>query len=812
MVLAVSKSFFLIVFILAFSFIDINAQELGSVSGMVKDETNSTPIDFAAVSIYKEGNDVATKNYMTDIEGNFAFTDLPYGIYKLKISFIGYKTKELEGIVINKDQNNVNLTDIKLSPAEGNTLQEVVVTERKPVIEFGADTITYNVSQSIHAEGTTVSDLLKNVPMVTVDIDGKPTIAGKVNTRIFLDGKPSDFTAATMTDLLNILPSDAILKIEVITNPDVKYSADGDGIINIVLKKGYQIGLNGAVSFTAGTIGNYNSSVYTAYKNDKVSFTNTYGFSDARVSTDISSLRTNFKQDVITSYMNQYSNTLNKNNGHNLRSAIDWDITAKQNLRFSANYNSTKSSGDSHLDDYRLNAAAIQQELRIQDSDNGNKTANLTLNADYRFNINKKNESLTAGIVWFDNSSERDRLLARLYHKPNGSTSNAFQQQNDNNIYNNRLELNVDYSKPLSKFTSITLGSQVTIGNNGNDQYVEGYDFINQQDTIIPSLTNNFEYQEKIYAFYGSYRVRTKARWFFRGGVRSEFTDVSFKQAAIADNSPKPYHNLFPNISISKLYKKKYNFGLSYSMRIIRPREVNLNPLIDDSNQSNVSFGNPNLKPSYSNQFQLSFGTYGMKWSFTPRISYSATERIIERYRISPDSVTYENVGSNKTLALGFFGNYRPSKAITLTGGYTLSRRDYESKSALLVDRIGYSHRLNLNLTGNLPYKIACEGQLNYTSNAIAQGRTSGSVSTSFGIRKNFVNNKIMMRFMATDPFANQNSLEIIDAFTAANTYYNQERNRTVKTRNYSLTLSYRFSNTRKKVDNYNKKEEDQNF
>lgn len=787
---------------------NVTAQEVGAVSGMVKDEISGSAIDFAAVSIYKQGSEVAARNFMTDIEGNFQFNDLPFGIYNIKISFIGYKSKEIESIVINKEQNNISLADIKLSGSDVNALQEVMVTETKPVIEFGADTITFNVSQSLQAEGSTASDLLKSVPMVTVDIDGKPTIAGKNNTRIFLDGKPSDFTSATMTDLLNILPSDAILKIEVITNPEVRYSADGDGIINIVLKKGYQIGLNGSVSFTAGTLGNYNSSVYVAYSKQKFSLTNTYGFKDARRETDISTLRSNYRNDVISSFMNQYSDGLNKNNGHNLRSAINWDITPQQNLRFSVNYNNSSNSSFSHLDDYRLNALAEQTELRVQDTDNGNKSSNYTLNADYRFKIGKKNETLTAGIVWFGSSSDRDRELSRLYHKPDGTTSNAFNQLNDNEVYNKRFEFNLDYSKPLTKFTTLTLGSQVTVGDNGNDQLVQAYDFAEEQYLINPILTNNFEYQEKIYAFYGSYRLRTKARWTLRAGVRSELTDLSFKQSAINNSSPKPYHNLFPNVSINKLYKKKYNFGLSYSMRINRPREYALNPLIDDSNQSNVSFGNPNLKPSYINQFQLSFGTFGTKWSFTPRIGYITTTRIIERYRISSDSVTYENLGSNQTITAGIFGNYRPSKSITITGGYTLSRRDYQSKFALQPATSGYGHRVNLNLTGNLPHKISCEGQINYTSNPIAQGRTSGYIETSFGFRKNMFNNKLMLRLMAADPFAQQNNKEFIEAFTSDIAFYRQDRSRIVNTRNYSLTLSYRFTNTRKKLDNYNKKEE----
>lgn len=131
---------------------------------------------------------------------------------------------------------------LKLS-SEQNNLSEVTITAEKPVIEFAADMITYNVDKSILAEGSTATDILKNVPMVQVDIDGKATIAGKRSTRIFIDGKPSDYMTSNIADLLNVLPSDAIEKIEVMTNPPARYSGDGEGIINIVMKKGLQLAL-----------------------------------------------------------------------------------------------------------------------------------------------------------------------------------------------------------------------------------------------------------------------------------------------------------------------------------------------------------------------------------------------------------------------------------------------------------------------------------------------------------------------------------------------------------------------------------------
>lgn len=780
---------------------NVNAQGVtGSVSGMVKDEISGAPVDFAAVSIYKQGSEVATKNFMTDIEGSFVFTELAFGIYSIKISFIGYKPKLVEGIIINEQRPNESLLDIKLTPSEGNSIQEVVVTANKPLIEFGADTITFNADQSIHAEGSTVTDLLRSVPMVNVDADGVPTIAGKVNTRIFIDGKPSDYTSATMTDLLNVLPSEAIQKIEVITNPEVRYSADGDGIINIVLKKGYKLGLNSGLSFTTSTLGVHNGSAYAAYSDKKLTVNGNYGYRLNRSVNNVDLGRTNYNtSENISSYMNQISNSLTEGDSHNGRASANWDITPLQNLRASVNYNQRDNFGDSYLDDYRLNSSAVQTSLIDQQNHTNNEGAAFTFNADYTLKFKrKKGENLSVGITFFDNSDFRDRLLERITHRPNGTTINPYKQYRLNDIFNNRLELNLDYVKPLSKLATLSLGSQVTIGNNGNDQFVTGHNFTSQQDTVNNILTNKFDYQENIYAVYASYRLRTKDRWSFRAGFRSEFTDIKFKQTAVSAPDPEPYYNVFPNISINKSYKKKYNFGLSYSMRVTRPRENTLNPLIDDTNQSNVSFGNPNLKPAYINQFQLSFGTAGANWSFTPRLSYAMTTKIIERFRISEDSITYANLGSNQALTMGLFGNYKVSKSITLTGGYTLSRRSYKSESPTQIPRTGYSQRANMTLSGQLPQKISLEGQLNYYSNALAQGKSSSSVTTSFGFRKNFFNNKLTARIVASDPFANRNTIEIIDVLNPSGTNYHQERTAIIHTTNYAFTVGYRFSSTKK--------------
>lgn len=789
------SNFYLFFFFVLFSF-SLKAQVIntGSLSGKIKDEISSEAVDYAAVNLTNISNSSYVKSSMSENDGYFQFEDVPFGTYRIKISFIGYESRIIENIVINKENAIQNLGTIKLKQA-ANSLDEVTITNTKAPIEFNGDTITFNASQSIMAAGSTATDLLKSVPMVSVDIDGKPSIAGKVNTRVFIDSKPSDYTAATITDLLNVLPSDAIDKIEVITNPDVRYSADGDGIINIVLKKGYKIGLNGALSVTGSTLGNYNANFYSAYRNEKLSLNGSYGFRDTKGISNTSSLRSNYnKNGALSSFMNQFSDSESNSFGHNARVSMDWDITKKQNLRVSANFNTNGSDGDSHLDDHRLNSLGKETELRTQDNLSDVKTANGVLNADYTYKIGKRNETLTAGLVYYNNDSDRYREFSRLYTKSNGTISNEFLQYNENEIGNRRFEFNADYRKPLSRFSTLSVGVQTTLNKNSDDQLVHGFDFNTQQDTLKPSLTNIFSYTEEIYSAYGSFNLRTKSKWSFRAGVRTEITDVNFIEENVKDLSPGSYVNFFPNMAINKLFKKKFNVGISYSKRITRPREHTLNPLIDDSNQSNVSFGNPQLLPSYTDQFQLSLGTYGAKWSLTPRISYSVTGRIIERFRIDQDSVTYRNLATNKSLTANLFGNYRPTKKITVSGGFSLSKVSYESLSELQPDRSGLSYRGNGTLTGQFPYKISAEGQVNYYNNTIAQGRTKGSTAVAFGVRKTFMDNKLLVRLLANDPFSQRNTDEYVEGINLSGSSYKQDRSRQINTTNYSLTLSYRFT------------------
>ncbi|WP_461791799.1 carboxypeptidase-like regulatory domain-containing protein [Pedobacter sp.] len=244
----------------------------GIVRGKVIEEVGALPIPFAVVALFESGAEQPLITLQTDENGFFKFSNVKFGTYKVKVSYVGFGALFVNEVVLSKADADKNLGSLKLA-AEQNNLNEVVITSEKPVIEVGADVITYNVSSSILAEGSTATDLLKNVPMVEVDIDGNTTISGKRSTRVFIDGKPSDYMTSNIADLLNVLPSDAIEKIEVMTNPPAKYSADGEGIINIVMKKGFKVGFNGNVGLAAGTQGNNNANANASYRGEKYSIT-----------------------------------------------------------------------------------------------------------------------------------------------------------------------------------------------------------------------------------------------------------------------------------------------------------------------------------------------------------------------------------------------------------------------------------------------------------------------------------------------------------------------------------------------------------
>lgn len=763
--------------------------EKGIIRGKVVEEDGANPVPFAGVAVYEQAGEQALFVTQTDESGYFKFINLKPGTYRIKVSYVGFTNYFVNDIFITDKDFDKNVGTLKLS-SESSSLSEVVITAQKPVVEVGADVITYNVGSSIMAEGSTATDVLKNVPMVQVDIDGNATIAGKRSTRVFIDGKPSEYLTSNISDLLNVLPSDAIEKIEVMTNPPSKYSGDGEGILNIVLKKGVKVGFNGNIGTTAGLQGNMNSNANASYKGKKYSLSGGMAYRHNIGKSRNESYRTNFFPDT-TFYYNQFNQNRNLGDGGNIRLGMEWDITPRQNLRMSTNYNANRSNNRSGNDFYYINEELEEVRLRNQLSTGGGNSHNFVFNADYNLQTDTSGGKLSMGVTVNANANNSYRAFNRSYAFP--SNLNPSLQQNNNEVGNNGLTFNLDYDKPVfKKRDRFEFGLAYNYRKNDNDLLVENYNFKKQEFLTDQKLSNKFFYNENILGAYTTYNYR-KNGWSLKGGLRAELTDVNFELSTGGNYNISPYVTLFPNVSLNRFFRKRYNIGATYSVRINRPRENTLNPQVNNADTLNISYGNPALKPAYTHQFDVSFGAFGKKWSFTPRISYSRSSGVIERYRIvKPNGVsesTFENVGSNSALSLFLIGNYKPTNKITANANFRVFRSTYNSllNTSRNLDALGFTASMGLSM--QLPYKTAFESNVNYANTPNAQGRNKGSVNSSFGARKNFFKNTLTVRISTVDPFGRRNNTVFNEGLNFTSQSYS-----TVNTSNALLSLSYRFS------------------
>lgn len=770
----------------------------GIIIGKVIEQVGALPIPSAVVAIYEAGVEQPLRTTSTDENGLFKFEALKPGTYKIKVSFVGFTSLTVNEVIITEKSLERNLGSLKLS-SEQNDLNEVTITAEKPVIEFAADMITYNVDKSILAEGSTANDILKNVPMVQVDIDGNATIAGKRSTRIFIDGKPSDYMTSNIADLLNVLPSDAIQKIEVMTNPPARYSGDGEGIINIVMKKGFAIGFNGNAGITAGAQGNTNMNTNASYQSKNYSLTGSAAYRSGINKSTANAYRENF--DLVkdtTFYYDNYTNSKSRSNGGNFRAGLDWDISPSQNLRVSTNLNINNNDSRSGTDFNFLSEEFDLRRIRKQLSTADGNSYNVVFNADYSLTAKESGEKLTIGITYNNNANNSLRLLDQYYTLPNNLKPSLRETGTD--IGNGGLTFNLDYDKPVfNKRDRLEAGLMFTQRKNDNDLLVRDFDFTTEEYVISQRLSNQFLYNERIIAGYTSYNYKTK-HFGVKAGMRAELTVVDFDLSSGDNYNIKPYLSLFPNISVNHFFKKKYNIGATYSVRVNRPRENTLNPQINDNDPLNISFGNPGLVPAYTHQMDISFGVFGEKWSFTPRLSYSTSSGVIERYRsvevvngVASSETTFYNVGSNDIFGLILIGNYKPSKKISTNANLTLTQSNYTSSLNSALNRSGLSFRSAVGLSIQLPLRTAFESNVNYANNVNAQGRTKGSITTSMAARKTFLKNRLSTRITISDPFGSRNNMLYSEGVN-----FKLQNFSTRNTSNVTMSINYRFTKIKK--------------
>ncbi|RYE11650.1 MAG: TonB-dependent receptor [Sphingobacteriaceae bacterium] len=805
------KSFsWLFIFLSAISFA-ANAQTTGRLNGKLIDATNSKPLDFATIILLNPNNQII-KTAQTDASGSFRMDAIAFGTYSLKISYVGYNPI-IRPTTFDAAHTVLSLGSIKMALSKTSVLKEVTVQAKKNTIQLGIDRKSFNVEQSLVSQGGSATDLLSNVPSVSVDIDGNVSLRGSSSVRILIDGKPSLLGGSSIADVLQSIPASSIETIELITNPSSKYDPEGQsGIINIVLKKNSRRGLNGNVSITGGLPNTFNTNVALAYQNKNVNLYGNYSHRYGQRSGSGFSNRTNFRRlssgaDTTFTFNQNSSNTRNFT-GDVFKVGMDYNIGEKTTVGVSSNVNLRKrDGGDNGLTQGIGQFGNLNSSIDRNNSEY-EKGNNYDFNFDFSHKFKKPQEELTSNISFgrgMEDETQNFNTNTYNYVRTPSSLNNLIQQNlTDGNFRNWNLQL--DYTNPLTKTSKLELGYRTTLSRNASDFDA---DTLNNFGNFVndPRISTNFVYDEKIHAVYGNYQKQL-GNFGVQAGLRAEQALIN---TALLDSNKtfnQNYFRIYPSVFLTQKFTGEQTLQLSYTRRVNRPRDRQIIPFLDRSDALNYRTGNPSLRPEDVHSFELSYAKYWATTTLTSSAYYRQTNGAIQRITSSYDNTgiqltRFENVARAITSGLELIGRTEITNKWNATANLNFYNTSVKGDPSLgLADNSGFAWNGNVTTNFPLPFNISGQARFDYQApQVIAQGKTRTNYGLDAGLRYDFLAKKVAsISLNARDIFKTRR----FGSITSDPTFYNVT-DRRFSSRQVNLTFAYRFGRT---LDQMNKKKD----
>lgn len=758
------------------------------------DATTHQPVEFATIALFNRRDSALVNGTITDEKGNFAIDQVPMGTYRMKISFIGYRTATKDSLQVSPQSPVRNLGTIGLR-SSSQTLNEVVVTAEQPVFQQSIDKRVFNVEQSIVTQGGSATDVLETVPSLAVDIDGNLTLRGSGGVVVLIDGKPSTLTGANRSAILEQLPASAIESIEVITNPSSKYDAEGmSGIINIVLKKNKLQGFNGQASVSVGTRDKYNASLNLSYRTTKFNLYTNYSYRfDTRFTRGINN-RLNTVDNTLR-YLDQNTDGLNKNSNNLIQAGLDYYLTKRATLGLSAKYSMNDGSQDQLIRYENRNAERILDGLSYRNNEGENQGNNAEINLNYRQTFEKEGRELTASATYSGaGNNDRNQFNQQIYNPDfTPGSENPIRQNNLRNVKNSVTTLQSDYVHPIGENAKMETGLKSIIRQLDNDFVFEDYRYNQGSFVNNPLYSNRFVYNEQVHSIYGIYNATIK-NFGYQAGVRLEQTLTESIQRTTDEKYTFNYLSFFPSVFLSYKLKQEQQLQLNYSRRINRPDIWQLNPFVDVSDTLNIRYGNPQLRPELTNSFELSYMKGWKKVFLTSSVYFRHSTDEQERFV----TVDPNNVSTTTFINLGFedFYGLELIARTTLTDWWNVT-----STLNLFRKVIGGSvQQLNLNNANttwsasiisnmNIPNLAQVQITGNYRGAQVeAQGIRRPVYGINLGIKRDILKKKGSISLNVSDIF---NVREFNSETNGRNFAQTSLRKR--ETRIATLTFSYQF-------------------
>ncbi|MGF7075646.1 TonB-dependent receptor domain-containing protein [Mucilaginibacter sp. 3215] len=810
------------VFLILFSFIfltTLHAQTApgakGKITGKVTDATTKLPVDYATVSVFKQGAASPFNGISTDPKGNFSINNIPAGEYKITAEFLGYQKATIEHVMV-KD-GAVSLGEIKLAPV-ANELKGVTITAKVPTVENRIDKMVYNPQNDLSAQGGVAIDVLKKVPQITVDIDGNVELQGNANIRFLINGKPSSIFGASLADALASIPASQIKSIEVITSPGAKYDAAGTGgIVNIILKDSKVQGINGSVNLSAGTRRENGSFNLNARKGNFG--VNAFFSGNAQINTNAPNTRNRVSTDSAnnkTTLFQQGSNNF-KRNGYESGINFSWDITPKDQLTAGVGFNhfGNHGNGITNQDQSEVDAAGnpISDIRSIRNSSSKFSGYSTDVSLNYKKTFAKEGQELD---VLYSSSFGRNSFSSfQRQDYDSGITSSGI--SNNNPGKDRETDISVDYTQPVSKNFTLETGGKLVF-NHINNNVITDTLFGGNTFVPNPSQTYGFTYDRKVYAYYLSASTSVFDKFLdVKAGLRDEYTTTTADFQGV--NIPS-YNILAPSLVFShKFGNGGESLKLSYTRRIQRPDYGDLNPFLNISDPHNISTGNPNLKPEKGDNFELGYNkSYDKGANINIAAFYRRNTDDIQQFTtfystFDVNGTTYTdvslnqryNIGSEERIGINIYASVPVTSKLSLRTNMIFS--DRRSTNPGFANVSAFAYRLNLNAQYSFGHDLSAEFFGNYNSSQKGiQGTNPKFVFYNFAMRKMFMNKKASIGLTATNPFAKYVSQS---SSTFGSNFYSTNV-RLVPVQSFGISLSYKFGKLEFKKEREKERNNDQ--
>ncbi len=740
------KFFFLLLLCIAVS-LPVSAQNKTAnyqVSGQVMDKISGDGVPYATV-ILKNDSIKVKKAQACNQSGQFSISLSAPGKYILSVSATGYKEFSMP---VNVSELKTSLG--KLSIDEGKEMKEVVITAQKPLVKIDIDKIVYSMESDPEAQTNNALEMLRKVPLVTVDAEENITVNGQSNFKVLMNGKRSTMMSSNLKDVLKSLPANTIKDIEVITNPSSKYEAEGvGGILNIITNRKTLGGYNGSVSAGVNNRGSINGSVYLAAKIKKFTFSARYYGSQYKQPQAESSSTREFFTNSEYHYSNSDSKSTYKGLSSGLSGEASFDIDSLNLISLSFwGYNGAYDISGSSETQY-LNTTDVITRRYTSSTNSKYSYGSLSGNIDYQKTYKKPDKSLTFSYLLDNNpnTTKYNSAINGLINYP------SYSQQSDNDAVGREQTFQADYYDPLTKMHQVEGGVKFILRQNTSTSNTY------RNDTVKLTNGNDLDYNQYILGAYLGYVFKWK-KLSAKTGLRLERTwnDGVSKTAGVSTDFTNRLFNLVPYVTFSFMPKQGRTFKLSYTQRLSRPGIWYLNPYVDNIDSMNISYGNPSLKSEVSHSFELGY-TY-----FTPKLNFSATSsssfvnNSIENIsKVLPSGATvstYENIGKNQRFGLSLYFSYRPSGklSIYLNGSGNYSK--LETNNGYAISNKGFYYYGTLGGRWTLWKDGSVNAYFGIQSPSIMlQGKSSTYYYTSLGVSQYLLKRKLMLSLSTTDPF-----------------------------------------------------------